>query len=144
MCLACARPSGITGSPCRTTRPCWTSRSASRLCKNTLGKYRLDHDGGPHDDQVITLAFGARHLLDADASAESWIRWAREKAIAAGTVIIDGTVAAVPMPELRAAIAVRQSGPEPAQEPELVGGAMTRRPSASEPMTSDSGRVSSG
>ncbi len=91
-----------------------------RLRKNTLGIYRLDHDAGLHDDQAIALALGAHHLLDADASAESWIRWARQKAIDAGAVIIDGK-AAVPMPEPRAAVTARQSGPEPAQEPELTG-----------------------
>ena len=92
-----------------------------RLRKNTLGIYRLDHDAGLHDDQATALALGAHHLLDADAGAEAWIRWARQKAIDAGAVIIDGKAAAVPMPEPRAAIAARQSGPEPAPEPELVG-----------------------
>ncbi len=52
---------------------------------------------------------------------KGWIRWARQKAIGAEAVIIDGKVAAVPMPEPRAAIAARQSGPEPAQEPALEG-----------------------
>ena len=32
-----------------------------------------------------------------------------------------GKTAAVPIPDPRAAIAARQSGPEPAQEPELTG-----------------------
>ena len=76
-----------------------------RLRKNTLGVYRLDHDSGQHDDQAIALALGAHYLLDADGSAESWIRWAREKAIAAGAVIIDGQVTAVPEPPRRPAIA---------------------------------------
>ena len=43
------------------------------------------------------------------------------KRIDAGAVIIDGKVSAITMPEPRAAIAARQPGPEPAQEPELVG-----------------------
>lgn len=54
-----------------------------RLRKNTLGVYRLDHDSGLHDDQAITLALGAHHLLDADAGAQAWINWARKKAAAA-------------------------------------------------------------
>jgi hypothetical protein len=54
-----------------------------RLRKNTLGVYRLDHDAGLHDDQAIALALGAHHLLDAEAGAERWIRWARAKAEAA-------------------------------------------------------------
>ena len=73
-----------------------------RLRKNTLGVYRLDHDSGQHDDQAIALALGAHYLLDADGGAEAWIRWAREKAIAAGAIIIDGQVTAVPEPPRRA------------------------------------------
>jgi len=85
-----------------------------RLRKNTLGVYRLDHDAGQHDDQAIALALGAHYLLDADGSAESWIRWAREKAIAGGAIIMDGQVAAVPEPPRRPAITAAR--PEPALE----------------------------
>ena len=94
-----------------------------RLRKNTLGIYRLDHDSGQHDDQAIALALGAHYLLDADGSAESWIRWAREKAIAAGAIIIDGQVTAMPESLPRAALppAPRPAEPDPAREPELVG-----------------------
>lgn len=60
-----------------------------RLRKNTLGVYRLDHDAGLHDDQAITLALGAHHLLDADGGAEAWIRWARAKAAESGAVLGD-------------------------------------------------------
>ncbi len=84
-----------------------------RLRKNTLGVYRLDHDSGQHDDQAIALALGAHYLLDADGSAEAWIRWAREKAVAAGAIIIDGQVAAVPEPPRRPALALVPSRPEP-------------------------------
>ncbi len=84
-----------------------------RLRKNTLGIYRLDHDAGLHDDQAITLALGAHHLLDADASAESWIRWAKAKAVAAGAIIIDGQVTAMPEPPRRPAITAAQPEPEP-------------------------------
>ena len=42
-------------------------------------------------------------------------------AIDACAVIIDGKVTAVPCRSPRAAIATRQSGAEPAQEPELTG-----------------------
>ena len=84
-----------------------------RLRKNTLGIYSLDHDAGLHDDQAIALALGAHYLLDADGSAEIWIRWAREKAIAAGAVIVDGQVSAVPEPPRRPAIAAARPEPEP-------------------------------
>jgi hypothetical protein len=90
-----------------------------RLRKNTLGVYRLDHDSGQHDDQAIALALGAHYLLDADGGAEAWIRWAREKAIAAGAVIIDGQVTAVPEPPRRPTLALVPSRAEP--EPALEG-----------------------
>ena len=92
-----------------------------RLRKNTLGVYRLDHDSGQHDDQAIALALGAHYLLDADGGAESWIRWAREKAIAAGAIIIDGHVTAMPESLPRAALPPAPRQPEPTREPELVG-----------------------
>ena len=92
-----------------------------RQRKNTPGVYRLDHDSGRHDDQAIALALGAHYLLDADGGAGAWIRWAREKAIAAGAIIINGQITGVPEPRPRAALAPAPRQPEPAKEPELVG-----------------------
>jgi hypothetical protein len=94
-----------------------------RLRKNTLGIYRLDHDSGQHDDQAIALALGTHHLLDADGGAEAWIRWARQKAIDAGAIIIDRQPPVMPEPRPRAALAPVPSRPEsePAEEPALVG-----------------------
>ena len=94
-----------------------------RLRKNTLGIYRLDHDSGQHDDQAVALALGTHYLLDADGGAEAWVRWAREKAIAAWAIIIDGQVTVMPEPPSRAALAPapRQPVPETAREPALVG-----------------------
>jgi len=74
-----------------------------RLRKNSLGIYRLDHDSGQHDDQAVALALGVHYLLDADGGAEPWIRWARQKAIAAGAVLDDAPAAT---PELRPLAAV--------------------------------------
>ena len=113
-----------------------------RLRKNTLGIYPLDHDSGQHDDQAIALALGAHYLLDADGSAESWIRWAREKAIAAGAIIIDGQVTAMPESLPRAALppAPRQGGAR-TRRGNLSSWAScsTRRPRASVPVTSCTG-----
>ena len=67
-------------------------RSGGRAEAESVVSASLDHAAGLHDDRAITLAHGAHHLLDADASAESWIRWAKAKAIAAGAVVIDGQV----------------------------------------------------
>ena len=81
--------------------------------KNTPGIYRLDHDSGQHDGQAIALALGTHYLLDGDSNAEQWIAWARQKAIEAGAVIIDGQPPAMPEPRPRAALAPAPSRPEP-------------------------------
>jgi hypothetical protein len=99
-----------------------------RLRKNTLGVYRLDHDSGQHDDQAVALALGTHYLLDADGGAASWIRWARQKAIDAGAVIIDGQPLVMPGPQPRAALPpARSPEPEPALEGIVVDAAGARK-----------------
>src|SRR4029077_20786716 len=77
-----------------------------RLRKNTLGVYRLDHDSGQHDDPAGGVALGTYWLLEDGSSAAAWIRWAREKAIAAGAIV--GEPGEMPAPPSRPAL-----GPPP-------------------------------
>ena len=73
-----------------------------------------------HDDQAIALALGAHHLLDAGAGAGQWIAWARQKAIDAGAIIIDGQLVAMPEPRPRAALVPARKA-EPDRKPVLEG-----------------------
>ena len=116
-----------------------------RLRKNTLGIYRLDHDAGQHDDQAIALALGAHHLLDADAGAGQWIAWARQKAIDAGAIIIDGQLVAMPEPRPRAALARFRPGRRNRQENPCSSASWpTRPPPASAPGTRRGGHRPTG
>jgi hypothetical protein len=67
------------------------------------------------------LALGTYWLLEDGSSAQAWIRWAREKAIAAGAVADDGAEGAPEaMPRPRPAIA---AAPAPPLVPAAAGGA---------------------
>ena len=98
-----------------------------QAAEDTLGVYRLDHDSGQHDDQAIALALGAHYLLDADGGAEAWIRWAREKALAAGAIVVDGQVTAVPEPPRRPGIAAGRPEAEPVLTGVVVDAAAARK-----------------
>jgi hypothetical protein len=66
-------------------------------------------------------------LLDADGGAEAWIRWAREKAIAAGAIVVDGQVMAVPEPPRRPGIAAGRPEADPVLTGVVVDAAAARK-----------------